>query len=108
MVNCLSGIHQQCTPPKLYDTDSIKTIDLKQLTASCDFLDLFNKRIFSIHVKRAIARDNDQPFVVSEHIRNKRSKHQYENLSLGANFPFSVVPKSEYLSSISTGMIFGA
>jgi hypothetical protein len=69
--------------------------------------------VYSIEVlekgkQGVIGRKNDWPLVVSEHIKNKRSKHQYENLSLGASFPISVVPKFEYFSSMSTGMICAA
>lgn len=36
--------------------------------------------------------DDSVPAVTFEHIKNRRSKHQYENLSLGTRVPMSVFP----------------
>jgi hypothetical protein len=50
---------------------------------------------------RAMYNAIHSPWVVLEHIKNNRSKHQYEKRSLGTNDPNSVLPRS-YCWSRST------
>jgi hypothetical protein len=91
-------IHLRHNQPRSYGSDLSVVGDITPLVASENFLGLSQVRPKTSDKGITCGARLYAPFVVSEHIRKRRSKHQYENLT---SEPKSVLPRS-YLFSTSS------